>query len=47
MKNKIGRFFFGHDNPNNLYEECPVLAWVILICFVTYGLWGFFVVYKF
>lgn len=46
MKDKILRFFFGYDNPSNLYEQCPFLAWVFIFVFIFYALWGFFLVFN-
>lgn len=45
MKNKILRFFFGYDTPVNLYEQCPILAWIVIGGIIAYGLFGCFVIF--
>lgn len=46
MKSKILRFFLGYENPINLYEKSPFLAWIVIGGLIVYGLWGFFVILK-
>lgn len=45
-KNKVQRFFFGYENPTNLYEQCPFFAWLVISALVLYGIWGSIVVFN-
>lgn len=46
MKEKIKHFFFGYDNPVNRYEECPFLAWLVILFLIFYSVWGTIVVFN-
>lgn len=40
MKDKILRFFFGYDDPINVYERSPFLSWLFLGGIILYAIYG-------
>lgn len=45
-KNDFEKFIFGYENPINKYEECPLVALVVIGGLIIYGIWGIIVVFS-